>query len=61
MSRELVCYCFEVSKEEIVSIIRQHKTRTVEEIQKYCKASMGCGSCRPNIEELIVEEFSKMK
>lgn len=60
MSKELLCYCFEISKEEIISIIHKHKTQTVEDIQKHCQAAMGCGSCRFDLEALLEEEKQKM-
>lgn len=58
---ETICFCFEVSKAELIAIIREHKTATVEDVQKYCHASMGCGSCRRDIERLIAEELGKLK
>ncbi|NUM36725.1 MAG: (2Fe-2S)-binding protein [Candidatus Brocadiae bacterium] len=57
--KDPVCFCFEVYKEELVEIIKKHKTKTVEEIQKYCQASMGCGSCRSDIEQIIEDELGK--
>ncbi len=54
-----VCFCFEVYKNQLVEIIHKHKTKTVEDIQKYCQASMGCGSCRFDIEKIIEEELGK--
>jgi len=61
MGREPICYCFQVYREEIVAAIREHQPKTVEELQKYCKASMGCGSCRPDVEKIIAEELTKLK
>ena len=55
-----ICFCFEVYKEELVDIIHKYKTKTVEEIQTYCQASMGCGGCRGDIEKIIEEEWAKM-
>lgn len=61
MADETVCFCFEVSKQTLIDIIREHKTATVEEVQKYCQASMGCGSCRKDIEALIAQELPIVK
>lgn len=58
--KDIVCFCFEISRQEIVEIIQKHKTTTVEELQKYCQASMGCGGCRPDVEKIIEEELAKM-
>ena len=61
MPTETICYCFEVSKQEIIDIIHDHKAKSVENIQKYCQASMGCGSCRTDIEKIIEEELAAEK
>ncbi|WP_372366970.1 (2Fe-2S)-binding protein [Candidatus Uabimicrobium sp. HlEnr_7] len=56
---DLVCYCFRVHKDEIVTIIKEHKCRTVDAVKMHCSACEGCGGCRPEIEDLIHECFSK--
>ncbi len=53
--RELICYCFEVYKDEVVDIIKNEKATTVEEVQEHCQACMGCAGCRFDIEDLIDE------
>ena len=53
--KDLVCYCFRVEKNEIVSIIQKHSCKTVEAVQMHCSACQGCGGCRPDIEDLITE------
>ena len=60
MSRT-VCFCFEVEEDTIINIIKNHNAKTVEEIQKHCKAGLGCGGCRPDIEEIIEKELGKTK
>ncbi|BBM84013.1 (2Fe-2S)-binding protein [Candidatus Uabimicrobium amorphum] len=55
----LTCYCFRIPTKEIVDIIKKHKCRTVEAVQMHCSACEGCGGCRPDIEDLIEECWTK--
>jgi len=51
--KALICTCFGVSEESIVSAIEQHSLTDVEEVVEICRAGSGCGSCRMLIQELI--------
>ncbi len=42
---EIVCECARVTKGEIEEIVRKHKVKTVEELQKYTDAGKYCKSC----------------
>ncbi len=57
LEEDLVCYCFEVPRDEIIEIIQKNKACTVDDIQLHCSACLGCGGCRPDLEELL-ETFS---
>ena len=57
--REPVCYCFEVYEDEIIEIIEKYHAKSVEDLQKYSQACMGCGSCRISIEAIIENHAGK--
>ncbi|NOZ19790.1 MAG: Fe-S cluster assembly protein NifU [Planctomycetes bacterium] len=50
---EIVCTCFGVTDKVIERAIREHGLKTVDEVTHYCKAGGGCGSCHPQIEEIL--------
>jgi bacterioferritin-associated ferredoxin len=54
-----VCYCFEVYEDEIRSIIRDKHVMSVPQLQMYCQAGTGCGTCRSDLEQLISDENKK--
>ena len=64
---EIVCECARVTRGEIEEIIRKHKVKTVEELQKYTDAGTYCKSCvkpggheeRPIYLVDIIEEVNK--
>ena len=43
---EIICHCFEVSREEIENAIREKGLKTVEEVGEATNAGTGCGGCR---------------
>lgn len=49
----LICTCFGVSEESIVSAISENGFTEVEQVAQACRAGSGCGSCRFLIQELI--------
>jgi NAD(P)H-nitrite reductase large subunit len=49
------CTCFHVESSEIVSAIRRHRVRTVEELKRHLPATTGCGTCRPDVQRMIDE------
>ena len=49
----LICTCFGVGEDAIVSCIRDNGLSEVGEVVERCRAGGGCGSCRPLIQELI--------
>ena len=44
---EIICHCFEVSREEIENAIREKGLKTVEEVGEATNAGTGCGG--PNL------------
>ena len=51
--KALICTCFGVSEETIVSAIRTNGLTEVDQVSAICRAGSGCGSCRMLIRELI--------
>jgi NifU-like protein len=49
----VVCQCFGVTDKLIEKVVREHDLRTVDEVTHYTKAGGGCGSCHPQIQEII--------
>jgi bacterioferritin-associated ferredoxin len=49
---ELVCYCFRVDKPTVVSAI-EHGCATVDDLSALLRVGMGCGGCRPDLEDLL--------
>ena len=52
---EIICHCFEVSREEIENAIREKGLKTVEEVVEATNAGTGCGGCQEQIQEILDE------
>ena len=52
---EIICHCFEVSREEIENAIREKGLKTVEEVVEVTNAGTGCGGCQEQIQEILDE------
>ncbi len=52
---EIICHCFEVSREEIENAIREKGLKTVEEVGEATNAGTGCGGCQEQIQEILDE------
>jgi anaerobic selenocysteine-containing dehydrogenase/NADPH-dependent 2,4-dienoyl-CoA reductase/sulfur reductase-like enzyme/bacterioferritin-associated ferredoxin len=50
---ELVCSCQGVPRRAIVTAIRDHGLRSVEQVGRHTRAGTGCGGCRPRVEALL--------
>ena len=50
---KIVCHCFGVSEQEVLTVVRDNNLTTVDEVTNYCKAGGGCGMCQPDIAQLI--------
>jgi len=52
---EIVCACFRVGRKTLIQAISRDGLNTVEAIGKSLKAGTNCGSCIPELNELITE------
>lgn len=52
---EIICHCFEVSREEIENAIREKGLKTVEEVGEATNAGTSCGGCQEQIQEILDE------
>ena len=50
---EIICHCFEVSREEIEKTIREKGLKTIEEVGENTNAGTGCGGCQEQIQEIL--------
>ena len=51
----IVCNCMSVTKGEIVSAIQKNGCTTREQVSQCTKASTGCATCAPLVEEILKE------
>lgn len=51
--QDIVCHCFEVTREKIRQVVLENRLTTVEEVTDFTKAGGGCGACVPDIEKLL--------
>jgi len=56
----LVCACFNVYENDIISQIRQNGLVSVEQITNYTKAGGGCGTCKGEIEKILKKTLAEM-
>jgi assimilatory nitrate reductase catalytic subunit len=54
----IVCACFNVGEKTIKSSIKTHHLRSVQEITRCIKAGGNCGSCLPEIKNILQTELS---
>lgn len=47
------CVCHDVSYEKICSLIERHNITSIERLQKYVDCADVCGTCNPDIENII--------
>ena len=50
-----VCSCFNVGETQIIELIKGGKVKTVDDIGEQCKAGSNCGSCKPELSELLAQ------
>jgi len=58
---KLICRCFGVSEGQIRRVIKENNLSTVEQVTNYCKAGGACGSCVPEIEDILFEMKKQIK
>lgn len=51
---EIVCFCFSVTRHEVLQVIQREDVRTVPDITNHCKAGNGCTSCWPMLQEILM-------
>jgi len=52
---KLVCKCFGIMEGKIRSVALENNLRTVEDITNYTKAGGACGTCIPEIEDILTD------
>lgn len=52
---EITCTCFAIETQVIRDTIRRHRLKTVDELTAHLPATRGCGTCRPDVEDLLAE------
>jgi NifU-like protein len=55
----IICQCFGVTDEKIKRVIRENNLHTVEDVTNFTKAGGGCGSCIPDIENILREVWAE--
>ena len=56
---KVICKCFDVTDEKIKKVIRENRLTTAEQVTNYTKAGGGCGSCIPDIENILKEVWAE--
>ena len=54
-NREIICYCMEVTRDEMLDAIRQGATEVTDIMQK-THAGTGCGRCRIQLRKILAEQ-----
>lgn len=49
------CYCIGVTRSQAIAAIKAHDCTSVDELRAVTGACGGCGSCRPELKQLIHE------
>lgn len=57
----IICKCFGVTDTKIERTIRENNLSTIDEVVHYTKAGGACGSCKPQIEDILNRVLGKMK
>ena len=58
MEDDVICYCYGITREDIVEAIR-NGAKTLEDIQNATGAGTACGLCNGAIEHILEEELKK--
>lgn len=57
----LICYCFGIPRRTIRKAALAHELQTAAEVTQATKAGGGCGSCHPDLEELLGELWAEVQ
>ena len=52
---KIICACFNVGEKTICKAIEEQGANNVAAVGELCQAGTNCGSCRPEIKELLSE------
>lgn len=55
----IICNCMEVSEHEIVYCIKRQDAMIVQDIMDITSAGTSCGSCIPQLEEILKRDLNK--
>lgn len=55
---KIICACFNVGEKTILAAIKKGKLSTAQAVGKSCQAGTNCGSCVPEIKELIASSIA---
>ena len=50
---KMVCTCFSVTENQILSAIKENNLKTVEDVTNYTKAGGACGNCKGSIQGIL--------
>ena len=51
----LICFCMNVSQQQIEAAVREHQAGTVDQVRALTYACSACASCRWSVEEVICD------
>jgi NifU-like protein len=60
-SERVVCKCFDVTEDKIRRVAMDNHLTTVDEITNFTKAGGGCGECKAEIENILLNIWSAHK
>jgi NifU-like protein len=58
---KVICKCFDVTEDKIRKVAIENHLTTVDEITNYTKAGGGCGECRAEIDNILIDLWSVKK
>lgn len=50
---KMICKCFQVTENQIISAIKENNLKTLEEVTNYTKAGGACGHCKGAIQNIL--------
>lgn len=51
----LICRCFGVDREQLLEQLKKNPESDLGQLRSLTRASIGCGSCRPEVEQIVQE------
>lgn len=56
---EIICQCYGITDRKIKRVIQENNLHSVEDVTNFTKAGGGCGSCVPEIENILKEVWAE--